>query len=135
MIYHNASSGNTFNDPWTLVISGGSTGAIGSFLDVQLNMAPLVNTNIVNMAITSSSPGLTINGAGDVWSVQASSPGTYTFNVTGELTIGVTGGSYNVGLTETVAPVPIPPAALLFGSALIGLAGLRRKKETVPEAA
>ncbi|HEB70097.1 MAG TPA: hypothetical protein ENI88_10845 [Desulfobulbus sp.] len=127
LILHNGSSGTSFSDDWSLLIDGGSTGAVGSFSDVELDFKPFFSTNITNMSITTSSAGLAINGSGDAWSIQAFSPGTYSFNVAGTIS-GGTGGSYNVGLTETVAPVPIPPAALLFGSALIGLAGLKRKK-------
>ncbi len=133
LIFHNGTAGDTFDDPWILKVDAGSAGAVGSFHDVELNISPFLNVNIVDMMITSSSAGLLINGSGDSWSIQATAPGIYTFNVMGSLGPGVTGGVYSVGLTTTVAPVPIPPAALLFGSALVGFAALRRKRATTSE--
>ncbi|WP_101756745.1 hypothetical protein [Oceanicoccus sp. KOV_DT_Chl] len=41
---------------------------------------------------------------------------------------GITVSNYGAILTYNVAPVPVPAAAWLFSSALIGLAGLKRKK-------
>ena len=48
-------------------------------------------------------------------------------------TLGPTAGFYNiinssVGTAEGFAPVPVPAAAWLFGSALLGLAALRRRR-------
>ena len=77
--------------------------------------------------------GLTVAGApepsftqvnDDLWVYKGSlAAGVYDINVSGTAT-GLLGGGY----TAVMAPVPLPPAALLFGSALIGLAAMRRKK-------
>jgi len=40
----------------------------------------------------------------------------------------VDGGMYNIGPNMDVTPTPIPAAAWLLGSGLMGLVGIRRKK-------
>ncbi|GEM_PF-2341194 len=66
-----------------------------------------------------------VNGDGSLWVYQGGSlaADVYNINVSGT-TSGILAGAYTVKM----APVPLPPAALLFGSALIGLAAMRRKK-------
>jgi hypothetical protein len=44
------------------------------------------------------------------------------------LTSSLFGASDGIFLEGTVSAVPVPAAAWLFGSALIGLAGIKRKK-------
>lgn len=51
--------------------------------------------------------------------------GTYVLEVRGNV-VGAAGGSYSGVLN--LAPVPVPAAAWLFGSGLVGLVGLRRRK-------
>ena len=50
----------------------------------------------------------------------------YQTNVTDELASNT--GDYSVSLSREVAPVPIPAAVWLFGSALLGLAGIKRRR-------
>lgn len=52
--------------------------------------------------------------------------GTYFFLVSGKT--GVDGGEYFGKLSATPVPVPIPGAALLLGSALLGVVGIRRTR-------
>lgn len=62
-------------------------------------------------------------GAPEVWYFSAlSTTQTGTLHVTGT-TLG-SGGAYSV----EISAVPLPPAALLFGTALFGIAALRRRK-------
>lgn len=49
---------------------------------------------------------------------------TYIFRVKGEVVAGFSGGNY----TGDIAIVPLPAAALLFGTALVGLAWIRRRQ-------
>lgn len=55
------------------------------------------------------------------------SGGLYEIVVTG-IYDGVLGSSYTLGLNVTKPAVPIPGAALLLGSALLGLVGFRRTR-------
>ena len=71
------------------------------------------------------------NGTGlpsvsDTWVL---APGLYTINFGGNpaLSLGQT-GTHAFTATLTTAPVPVPAAAYLFGSGLIGLVGLARRK-------
>lgn len=73
----------------------------------------------------------TDNGTGqtsisDSWVL---APGLYSLNFGGNpaFSLGQT-GSHAFSATITTAPVPLPAAAYLFGSSLIGLAGLARRK-------
>lgn len=54
-------------------------------------------------------------------------PGTYVLQTRGTVT-GTFGGSY--AGTLNLAPVPVPAAAWLLGSGLLGLAGVARSRET-----
>ena len=117
---------NDFTDDWTLNVDAGK-GANGAIFEMQVGST----VDISSLNVTSMSPNLTISGGGNTWFFQApigTGSATYQFSVAGDIANGATSGIYVIGFSETAAPVPIPPAALLFGSALIGLAGLRRKK-------
>lgn len=52
-------------------------------------------------------------------------PGDYHLHPSG---FGGPGGSYTLTMWGSAAPVPVPAAVYLFGSGLIGLAGLARRK-------
>jgi hypothetical protein len=58
--------------------------------------------------------------------------GSYEFDVSGK-TAGLMGGNYAVQFSalpsSSVAPVPLPAAAWLFASALLGFTGLNRRKQ------
>ena len=57
-------------------------------------------------------------------------PGLYSLVYGGNpaFSLGQGNVSYAFSATLTTAPVPVPAAAYLFGSGLIGLAGLARRK-------
>ncbi len=117
-----------FSDNWTLTVNE-ATGAANvsiSFADFPTTFLGLT-FNITGMGV-SGNP--TFTGGGDSWMFSGTlANATYSINVSGTAS-GTGGGLYSAAFNATpaAAPVPIPPAALLFGSALIGLAGLRRKK-------
>ncbi|NWF72263.1 MAG: hypothetical protein HXY51_04335 [Nitrospirae bacterium] len=52
-------------------------------------------------------------------------PGDYHLHPAG---VGGSGGSYTLTMWGSPAPVPVPAAVYLFGSGLIGLVGLARRK-------
>ncbi len=52
----------------------------------------------------------------------------FTFVMGGNAPLSSTGAARNFQATVSVAPVPVPAAIYLFGSGLIGLAGLARRK-------
>ncbi len=55
-------------------------------------------------------------------------PGTGSFTLAAQILNMPGGGSVWVGTPTPAAPVPLPAAALFFGSGLLGLAGALRKK-------
>ena len=77
-------------------------------------------------SVTSSGPGVTISNA--VINQTGLAVGTYALEIRGNAS-GLAGGSYAGVLNLGVVPaaVPVPAAVWLFGSALAGLMGLRRK--------
>jgi len=106
-----------------------------------LSAVPLLNTGSppytgANQAGPYQQAGTTFNGTSGVLKIAAFSP---TFNVAIPIDLtfdGLGGGTIlaNAGFLGTstgnftVAPVPVPAAAWLFGSALFGLAGIARRK-------
>ena len=58
----------------------------------------------------------------------------YKIIVTGALTPGSTSGSFNGGVNP-VSAVPLPGALILFGSSLLGLGGLSRRRRQIAAAA
>ncbi len=114
-----------FNHNWILNVSGENNFYL-EFNDAEVSTTTVGNIlNITGMNVNGGS-ALTFSNSGDRWFFQGNvADGAYSIMVSGT-TAGLAGGLYTASLSA--APVPIPPAALLFGSALIGLAGLRRKK-------
>lgn len=55
----------------------------------------------------------------------------YTFNNAGDFTFYCAPHSGSMNGSLTVNPVPVPAAAWLFGSGLIGLAGIARKRRSL----
>lgn len=97
-------------------------------------VAPANISYISHLANAGSPSGLQDNGAGltsvsDSWVL---TPGLYTLVYGGNpaFTLGQGNSFYDFSATLTTAPVPVPAALYLFGSGLIGLAGLARRRRS-----
>jgi len=111
----------SFVDEWTFTL----TDYLSVSFSVDANDSPPA-FNISNFLVKSDAFLFDYESADNRYSFTGDLPsGTYTFNVEG-VSSGSIGGSYigTVGATE----VPIPAAAWLFGSALLGLGAVRRRK-------
>ncbi len=98
--------------------------------NISLSFTDFTVANIFDVSFTGGSGlAFTSTGANSYLFTGPLTTGTYNISLSGN-TSGLFGGLYRIELnaTPTAAPVPLPPAALLFGSALVGLAGLKRKK-------
>jgi len=124
-----------FTDSWSLVVDE-TTGAANVGINISDIHGSILgySINIDNLSVTGE-PTFIGSSNGDSWLYAGHLVnGTYSFtvtgNATGDNTFGTAsiGGAYITSLNATPAPVPLPPAALLFGSALVALVGLRRKK-------
>lgn len=102
-------------------------------VDVSVtNMPFLADMNgHIAPAPTQTTAGLVIDDSGNgvlpgLWDLQFFGSG---FNNAAALTL-LVGSSSALFLEGTVSPVPVPAAAWLFGSALLGLAGMARRRKT-----
>ena len=113
-----------FEDEWTFSLDQTSTVAI-EVKDFEYDI-DLYSNNIQILGIDN----LQVEFEGQVggeydWLMQTLAAGTYTFSVSGDVD-GKLGGFYK-GKVD-VQPVPLPAALLLFGSSLMGLVALARKR-------
>lgn len=142
-------SGYGFYDDFVFTIAGAATNAITSTIDfagllqitnlqVRLYNAagntfpvltapvgcPGVGCTLIDAWSSPVSYGPT-SGTVSVLSNTALGAGTYVLEVRGQV-VGASGGSYSGVLN--LAPVPVPAAAWLFGTGVLGLAAIRRRK-------
>ncbi len=111
-----------FTHTWTLDVNG-ENDLIITFEDSDTPISGYLN--ITDMSVTGpGGSGIVFSEVDENWSFSGHAvDGQYSILVSG-----VSDGVIGAGYAAEIAPVPLPPAALLFGSALIGLASLRRKK-------
>jgi hypothetical protein len=141
-------SGFGFYDDFLITIAGASTNSITSTIDfsgiLQINNLQVRLYNAAGNTFPVLGAPYNCPGVGctliDAWSTPVNygpttgtvsvlpttllSAGTYVLEVRGNV-VGAEGGGYSGVLN--VAAVPVPAAAWLFGSGLIGLVSLRRK--------
>ncbi len=117
-------SGITFKDAATDALGARGTATVMTSLMDNLGNTYTITLNFVN--------GLCQNGCPNLVNL---APGATSLMVTDTLTLGA-GGSNMVGLsnsfTQMTSPVPEPGTLAMFGSGLVGVAALlRRKKQSV----
>jgi len=136
-------AGYEFYDDFKFTVAPASANSITSTIDFA-NILGISGLQVLlyNAALQSSLPVLTtpVGGAIDAWSTPISAgpltgtaavlpitnlaAGTYVLEVRGNVT-GASGGSYSG--TLNIAPVPIPGAIWMFGTAISGLLAARRR--------
>jgi len=136
-------AGYEFYDDFKFTVAPASANSITSTIDFAniLGISDL-QVRLYNAVLQTSLPVLTtpVGGAIDAWSTPISAgpltgtaavlpitnlaAGTYVLEVRGNVT-GASGGSYSG--TLNVAPVPIPGAIWMFGTAISGLLAARRR--------
>ncbi len=72
--------------------------------------------------------GLFSDGSSSLNNLLLTDAGVYTIAVGGDSGFGGFGGPYSYNMSVNASAVPVPAAAWLFGSAVLGLFGMRRNK-------
>ncbi len=124
----------SFNNNYTFQLDASviSAGAGTIFSTLTLFNTTILGFSSLDVSLTGpSGSGITQTGTGwgNDWSAIISSPiveSDYTINIKGQ-TNGSAGGVYSVGISA----VPIPTAVILFGTGLLCLAGVARRKKSV----
>ena len=131
-----ANEGLTLNSGYFDATAGGANP--GDLADLSTDNLDFTKGGVVNAAPAFVNPGFVIDqgGALDGSPITITMPGFDTGfglgeNATGSLVLfGFAAETYMGGdLTLEVAAVPVPAAAWLFGSAIVGLAGIGRKRK------
>lgn len=130
-IFATATVDGTFNTDYTFKFGADVvSGQVGTAYEpVTLFGTTVLDFSALNVILTAPDTSIVIplTSALGGWSTTLSTimSGTYTLNVSGQ-TSGAGGGVYSVGISA----VPIPAAVILFGTGLIGLIAVARRKQT-----
>ncbi|WP_374651105.1 hypothetical protein [Dongia sp.] len=125
----------TFSDTIYFSLAGISTSLIGQITDLGSIFGQVVdslnfNLDLFSTADTATSLGNYTDptGTGISFSYADLAAGDYFFRITGDSA--PTGNAYNYAFKVNVTETPIPPALLLFGTALggMGVAAYRKRK-------
>lgn len=94
------------------------------------NMYTFLNITGLNLSVYNSTYSQLLSSTGDGVSAFGLNvaPGAYHAVVSGTGT-GIAGGSYTLSLAAILQPVPVPAAAWLLGSGLVGMVAVARRKE------
>ncbi|MEM9056240.1 MAG: hypothetical protein AAGD86_02110 [Pseudomonadota bacterium] len=117
-------SGNTIADQWTFTLDEDALTAIS--LDSN-DAEPFFEITDFVASSSSSAIVFTYDASDNAYAFDGLlSAGTYTIDVSGFVS-GDIAGQYDVLVGASVAPIPVPAAVWLFGSALLGLMTTRRQ--------
>lgn len=120
-----------FNDIWNFTISSTSSGAT-SVTNHQMILGTSAVLDIPDLKMSIYYEGALLSTTGSGVSAFSTHvlPGSYHAIITGNST-GLSGGAYIMSVTASPAPalVPVPAAAWLLGSGLIGLVAVARRKD------
>ena len=130
----------SFDDVIAFSLTGLSTSLVGNITDVVMTFlgAPVNSVNFVLDLFSIGDPVTTLGhyedltGAGIAFNYADLAAGDYFFRISGDTAAGGNFYSYKFAVTET----PIPPALLLFGTALggMGIAAYRKRKAAAAQA-
>jgi hypothetical protein len=116
--------GASVSDTWNFNLSAASLASI-NISSLKVNPTWLASVTLDKLSLTQN--GGVTNGA---WSFDGNlSAGLHTFSLVGKANGTNSGYQINVDTPALVAQTPIPAAIWLFGSALMGLTGVSRRKK------
>jgi hypothetical protein len=119
----------SFTDDWFFQLA--STGAGGVVVNepVTVGTTSLVNISGLSLSLwteTGGTPGTELASGGTDFNLPLLAPGSYELMITGNVT-GAEGGAY-AGVVAS--PVPLPAAAWLLLSGLVGVGAIARRRRT-----
>jgi hypothetical protein len=114
-------------DATTLVLSVGDAGNVNKWL---FTYDLTTNTKTQLTGVTQKFAGIAFGQSGTLYGIRsgANDTGVYSIDLSGVGSVAPIANYTSGNIYTDAAPVPIPAAAWLFGSALIGAIGLGRRK-------
>lgn len=142
----NGAYSGTYNDATGQILASGTTNPLTAYTDAtvgsSIDVTGLVGTNTVTSCTNNGAPlidlclgnvGYGVPAINDSIGIPSAMPLTSnSVDSSGNgvfTTVDMSNPSATVSLTYTVAAVPVPAAAWLFGSALLGLTGVARRRK------
>jgi hypothetical protein len=125
-------AGGSFADDWFFQLSGTGAGGVVVNEAVTVSTTALVNISGLSLSLWTESAGspvaLQASGGTD-FNLPSLAPGLYELIITGTVT-GTEGGAY-AGVVASPSAVPLPAAAWLLLSGLVGVGAMARRRRTV----
>ena len=123
--------GATFDDNWFIQLGQPGVGGFVTNIDVTVGTTSVLNISPFTVNLYAESGGVPFGpslGGGTNFNLPSLPSGMYDLVITGAAS-GVLGGEY-VG-TVAASPVPLPAAAWLLLSGLVGVGAMARRRRTV----
>ena len=121
----------SFTDDWFFQLSGTGAGGVVVNEPVTISTTSFVNISGLSLSLWAESGGSPtgppLASGGTDFNLPALAPGMYELIITGTTT-GVSGGAY-AGVVAA-SPVPLPAAAWLLLSGLVGVGAMARRRRT-----